>query len=425
MLTTWSRLMLMAGTPSGRTMGEREGYHCVSLLRPRNPPMRIIASALPGAALAAVALAATAATPPAAGTAETSPMADNPFAQPSTLPFQMPPFARIHDSDYLPAFAAALHEQLAEVAAIAHNPQPPTFENTVVALERSGQMRVRIEPVFSNLNTCNTDPQMQKIDTEMAPKLTAQNDAIFLDAALWARIDQLYQQRATAHLDPESLQLLSRYHTLFVRAGARLAPAQQAQLKELNKQISSLTTRFRQNVLKATADGAVAVASAAELDGLSSEDIGAAAQAAAARGLKGKWLITLQNNTNQAVLAQLKNRPLRERIYRASISRALSGASDNRPVVAQLVKLRAERATLLGYPRHAAYVLADESAGTPQAVRDMIGQVAPAAGGGEQDGQGRPRRSGRGAGRGGRDAEAHRRPGGRRRHRDLPAAAVG
>ena len=341
--------------------------------------MRIIASALPGAALAAVALAATAATPPAAGTAETSPMADNPFAQPSTLPFQMPPFDRIHDSDYLPAFAAALHEQLAEVAAIAHNPQPPTFENTVVALERSGQMRVRIEPVFSNLNTCNTDPQMQKIDTEMAPKLTAQNDAIFLDAALWARIDQLYQQRATAHLDPESLQLLSRYHTLFVRAGARLAPAQQAQLKELNKQISSLTTRFRQNVLKATADGAVAVASAAELDGLSSEDIGAAAQAAAARGLKGKWLITLQNTTNQAVLAQLKNRPLRERIYRASISRALSGASDNRPVVAQLVKLRAERATLLGYPSHAAYVLADESAGTPQAVRDMIGQVAPAA----------------------------------------------
>jgi peptidyl-dipeptidase Dcp len=341
--------------------------------------MRIMASALPGAALAAVALAANAATPPAAGTAGTSPMADNPFAQPSTLPFQMPPFDRIHDSDYLPAFAAALHEQLAEVAAIAHNPQPPTFENTVVALERSGQMRVRIEPVFSNLNTCNTDPQMQKIDTEMAPKLTAQNDAIFLDAALWARIDQLYQQRATAHLDPESLQLLSRYHTLFVRAGARLAPAQQAQLKELNKQISSLTTRFRQNVLKATADGAVVVASAAELDGLSSEEIGAAAQAAAARGLKGKWLITLQNTTNQAVLAQLKNRPLRERIYRASISRALSGASDNRPVVAQLVKLRAERATLLGYPSHAAYVLADESAGTPQAVRDMIGQVAPAA----------------------------------------------
>jgi peptidyl-dipeptidase Dcp len=341
--------------------------------------MRIIASALPGAALAAMALANSAATAPAAGTARTSPMADNPFAQPSTLAFQMPPFDRIHDSDYLPAFAAALHEQLAEVAAIAHNPQPATFENTVVALERSGQMRVRIEPVFSNLNACNTDPQMQRIDTEMAPKLTAQDDAIFLDAALWARIDRLYQQRADLRLDPESLELLTRYHTLFVRAGARLAPAQQARLKELNKQISSLTTRFRQNVLKATADGAVVVDSAAELDGLPAGEIGAAAQAAAARGLKGKWLITLQNTTNQAVLAQLKNRPLRERIYRASIGRALSGATDNRPVVAQLVKLRAERAVLLGYPSHAAYVLADESAGTPQAVRDMIGQVAPAA----------------------------------------------
>jgi peptidyl-dipeptidase Dcp len=273
--------------------------------------MRIIAAALPGAALAAMALAATAATDPAAGTARTSPMADNPFAQPSTLPFQMPPFDRIHDSDYLPAFAAALQQQLAEVTAIAHNPQPPTFENTVVALERSGQMRVRIEPVFSNLNTCNTDPQMQKVDTEMAPKLTAQDDAIFLDAALWARVERLYQQRASAQLDPESLELLTRYHTLFVRAGARLPAAQQTQLKELNKQISSLTTRFRQNVLKATADGAVVVDSAAELDGLSSEDIGAAAQAAAGRGLQGKWLITLQNTTNQAVLAQLKNRALR------------------------------------------------------------------------------------------------------------------
>ncbi len=342
--------------------------------------MRIVVSILlSAAALGAVALAATPAAAPAAGTARTSAMADNPFMQPSTLPFQMPPFDRIRDSDYLPAFAAALHAQLEEVAAIAHNSQPATFANTVVALERSGQLRARVEPVFSNLNTCNTDPQMQQVDTEMAPRLTAQDDAIFLDAALWARVDALYRQRASLHLDPESLQLLTRYHTLFVRAGARLPPAQQAHLKELNKQISSLTTRFRQNVLKATADGAVVVDSAAELDGLSPEQIGAAAQAAAARGLQGKWLITLQNTTNQPVLAQLTQRALRERIYKASISRGLSGATDNRPVIAQIVKLRAERAVLLGYPSHAAYVLADESAATPQAVRDMIGQVAPAA----------------------------------------------
>jgi peptidyl-dipeptidase Dcp len=341
--------------------------------------MRINAPALLGAAVATAALAATAAAAPAAGTARNSLMADNPFAQPSTLPFQMPPFDRIRDGDYLPAFGAGLAEQLAEVSAIAHNPQPPTFENTVVALERSGQLRARVESVFSNLNSCNTDPQMQRIDTEMAPKLAAQNDAIFLDAALWARVDALYRQRASLHLDPESLQLLTRYHTLFVRAGARLPPAQQARLKELNKEISSLTTRIRQNVLKATADGAVRVNDVAELDGLSPEQIGAAAQAAAARGLQGKWLITLQNTTNQEVLSQLTHRALRERIYKASIGRGLGGATDNRPAIAQLVKLRAERAALLGYPSHAAYVLADQSAGTPQAVRDMIAQVAPAA----------------------------------------------
>ena len=328
--------------------------------------------------LAVLAVLTTSTLAAAAGAKDPA-MADNPFAQPSTLPFGMPPFAHIHDSDYLPAFAAGLREQLQEIAAIAHNPQPPTFENTIVALERSGQLRARVEVTFANLNNCNTDPQMQKIDTEMAPKLSAQNDAIFLDAALWARIDKLYQERDSLHLDPESMQLLSRYHTLFVRAGARLVPRDQARLREINQQIASLTTRFGQSVLQATADGAVVVDNVAELDGMSAPQISAAAAAAAQRGLKGKWLITLQNTTNQPVLAQLTHRKLRERIYKASINRALSGSTDNRPVVAQIVKLRAERATLLGYPSHAAYVLADESAGTPQAVRDMIGQVAPAA----------------------------------------------
>lgn len=146
-------------------------------------------------------------------------MADNPFAQPSTLPFQLPPFDRIHDDDYLPAFEAGMAEQLREVAAIAHSPAPATFDNTIVALERSGQLLRRVDSVFSRLNACNTDPQMQKIDTQMAPRLTAQEDAIHLDPALWARVDGLYQRRATLHLDPEQLQLLQRYHTEFVRAG--------------------------------------------------------------------------------------------------------------------------------------------------------------------------------------------------------------
>ena len=312
--------------------------------------------------------------------AGTTPMAaDNPFVRPSPLPFEMPPFDRIHDADYAPAFETGMREQLQEVAAIAHSAQPPSFENTIVALERSGRVLDRVASVFYNLNSCNTDPQMQKVDTELAPKLAAHNDAIFLDAALWARVAALYDKRASLNLDPESLQLLRRYHTQFVRAGSRLSAPEQKRLRAINEEISTLTTRFRQNVLKATADGAVVVEKASDLDGLTPVQIGAAAQAAADRGLKDKWVIALQNTTNQPLLASLTNRELRERIYRASVGRGLSGATDNRGIIAQLVKLRAERSKLLGYPDHAAYVLEDESAGNPKAVADMIRQVAPAA----------------------------------------------
>ena len=338
--------------------------------------MRIIRWGASITVLATITLAAG--TAPAASP-RTAAMVDNPFTAPSKLALQLPPFDRIRDSDYRPAFEAGMAEQLREVAAIAHSDEPPTFANTIVALERSGQLLDRVETTFSNLNACNTNPEMQRIDTEMAPRLTAQRDAIHLNPALWTRVDALYEQRARLKLDPESLQLLTRYHTIFVRAGARLTPDQQARLKDLNKQIASLTTRFKQNLLKATADGAVVVGDVAQLDGLPSEQIGAAAQAASARGLSGRWLITLQNTTNQPVLAHLNNRPLRERIYKASIARGLGGSTDNTAVIAELVRLRAERAGLLGYADHAAYQLADESAGTPTAVRDMISQVAPAA----------------------------------------------
>jgi peptidyl-dipeptidase Dcp len=312
-----------------------------------------------------------------AGTTSMAP--DNPFARVSTLAFEMPPFDRIHDADYAPAFEAGMREQLEEVARIAHDPKPATFENTIVALERSGRLLDRVATVFFNLNACNTDPKMEEVDTAMAPKLAAHHDAIFLDAALWARVDALYARRTSLKLDPESLQLLSRYHTQFVRAGAQLSGADQKRLRAINEEVSTLTTRFRQNVLKATADGAVVVDQVGDLDGLTPVQIGAAARAAADRGLAGKWVITLQNTTNQPMLASLTNRDLRERIYRASVGRGLSGATDNREVIAQLVKLRAERARLLGYPDHAAYVLEDESAGNPAAVADMIRQVAPAA----------------------------------------------
>jgi peptidyl-dipeptidase Dcp len=312
--------------------------------------------------------------------AGTTPMAaDNPFAHPSPLPFELPPFDKIRDADYEPAFEAGMREQLKEVAAIAHNPHAATFDNTIVALERSGRLLDRVGTVFFNLNSCNTDPRMQEIDTAMAPRLAAHNDAIFLDAALWARVDRLYARRESLKLDPESLQLLTRYHTQFVRAGAQLSAPDQKRLRAINEEISTLTTRFRQNVLKATADGAVVVDKVADLEGLTPVQIGAAAQAAADRGLKDKWVIALQNTTNQPLLASLTHRDLRERIYRASVERGLTGATENRELIAQVVKLRAERAKLLGYPDHAAYVLEDESAGNPQAVADMIRQVAPAA----------------------------------------------
>jgi peptidyl-dipeptidase Dcp len=306
-------------------------------------------------------------------------MADNPLFKPSPLPYEFPPFDKIHDADYVPAFEAGMRQQLQEVAAIAHNPRPPDFENTIVALERSGRLLDRTGTIFFNLNSSNTDDEMDKIETQMAPKLAAHQDAIYLDPALFARVDALYQRRAQLKLDPESLQLLERYHTQFVRAGAKLSDTDKARLRSLNEQLSSLTTQFKQNVLKATADGAVVVDTVAELDGLTPEQIGSAAQAAQTRGLKGKWVITLQNTTGQPALARLTNRAVRERLYKASVSRGLSGPTANTGLVAQMVKLRAERAALLGYPSHAAYELEDESAANPAAVHAMLTQLAPAA----------------------------------------------
>ena len=202
--------------------------------------------------------------------------ADNPFARPSPLPFELPPFDKIRDADYSPAFEAGMREQLQEVAAIAHDPQPASFENTIVALERSGRLLDRVASVFYNLNSCNTDSEMQQVDTDLAPKIAAHNDAIFLDAALWARVGALYERRASLNLDAESLQLLTRYHTQFVRAGAKLSAQEQKRLRAINEEISTLTTRFRQNVLKATADGAVVVDKVSDLDGLTPVQIGAA-----------------------------------------------------------------------------------------------------------------------------------------------------
>jgi len=336
--------------------------------------------ATPAAPAATAAKASTTEkTSAAAAPAAPSAAAGNPFLAPSPLPLQMPPFDRIHDADYLPAYEAGMAEHLKEVEAIAKNPEPPTFENTLVALEKSGRLLDRVGRTFSNLNATNGNPEMQKVETQMAPRLSAHRDAVFLNPALFARVDALYQKRAQLGLDPESVQLLERYETNFVRAGAKLSDADKEKLKKLNQELSSLTTKFRQNVLKATKESAVVVDDVKELDGLSKQQMGAAAQAAKARGLEGKWVIALQNTTIQPPLEQMKNRELRERVFKASASRATGGDADNTGIVARVVTLRLEKAALFGAPNWAAYTLADETAGTPAAVNDMLGKLAPAA----------------------------------------------
>ncbi|CAN5425525.1 M3 family metallopeptidase [soil metagenome] len=305
--------------------------------------------------------------------------ASNPLLQPSTLAYHLPPFDKIKDADFRPAFDAGMVEQRKEVDAIAHDPATPTFENTIVAIERSGRTLARAAKAFFNLNVSIGGPAMEAIESEMAPRLAAHQDAIALDAALFARIDAVYGRRATLGLDRESAQLLDRYEKQFVRAGARLSDADKATLKQVNQELSTLTTQFRQSVLKSTKDGALVIGDAAELEGLSGEQIGAASEAAKARGLAGKWVLTLRNTTLQPALAQLTHRDVRERLFQASVTRSIGGDADTTKLVSQIVLLRAKQAALLGYPSYASYALAEETAGTPEAVFAIFGKLVPAA----------------------------------------------
>src|SRR5260221_1859772 len=241
-----------------------------------------------GTSPAPAVFAAAAAAPPALA-------ADNPFAAPSTLPYGLPPFDHIRDGDYMPAYRAGMAQQLAEVAAIVSSPDPPTFDNTVLALERSGRLLDRAKKAFVNLNASNGDEAMRKLETELAPLLAAHEDAIDLNPKLFARLDQLYGERAQLLLDSESFQLLMRQHKGMVRAGAKMPEAAKVRLRAYNAEISTLMAQFRQQLLKANADGAVIVEQAADLDGLAAAESSAAADAATVPGLKGQWLLALAN----------------------------------------------------------------------------------------------------------------------------------
>ncbi|MFE0019549.1 M3 family metallopeptidase [Amycolatopsis sp. NPDC059021] len=305
---------------------------------------------------------------------------DNPFATASELPYALPPFDRIADEHYRPAFEEGLAEHTAEIAAIAGNPDEPTFENTIVALERAGELLNRVSSVFYNLAGSNATDEIQAIQAEMAPKLAAHADAIHLDPRLFARINALYERRDDLGLDAESLRLLERRHTDFTRAGAGLPAAEQARLRELNEQLSTLQTRFQQHLLKDTNELAVVIDDVAELAGLGEGAIATAAEAATARGEDGKYVLNLTLPTAQAALESLENRAVRERIFTASVSRGNRGNEfDNNALVAELVRLRAEKAALLGYPNHAAYIIADETAKTAEAAVGLLERLAPVA----------------------------------------------
>jgi len=306
--------------------------------------------------------------------------AANPFSKASTLPFETPDFNKIENSDFQPAIEEGMKLQRAEVEKIANDPAIPTFENTIVAMEKTGAMLNRVMAVFELLAGADTNPTLQKVQEVEAPKLAAHQDAIFLNPKLFARIQKLYDQRATLKLDPESARLLEYDYQQFVHNGAKLSSADKAKLKHYNEQISTLSAQFQNKLLAADKAGALVVNSAAELKGLSPGEIDAAAQDAKARGLKGKWVIPLQNTTQQPALGSLDDRDVRHELFEHSWTRAEKGdANDTRATIEEMAYLRAQKAKLLGFDTYAAWKLENQMAKTSSAVMNFLDQLAPPA----------------------------------------------
>lgn len=302
-----------------------------------------------------------------------------PFDVPSTLPYALPPFGDVRLEHYRPAFEAGMAEQRAEVEAIATDPHAPTVENTLIALERSGQLLTRVSHVFFTLSSADSTPELHDLEAEVSPLLAAHRDAITLDSRLYARVQSVLDGAAAAGLEGEALRLVERTHAEMTLAGAGLDDAGKERLTAINQELSTLTTTFERNLLEDTNDSAVHVTDEAELEGLDDGAKSAAAGSAADRGLEG-WLITLPLYTGHPWLPSLANRDLRERIMRASLARGRRGNQyDNREVLLRIVRLRAERAELLGYPNHAAVVTADETAKTPEAVDGLLSSLVGAA----------------------------------------------
>ncbi|MGA8540414.1 MAG: peptidyl-dipeptidase Dcp [Terriglobales bacterium] len=312
-----------------------------------------------------------------AATADFGP--SNPFYAPSTLPFEAPPFDKIKDEDYQPAIEAGMAQQKVEIQEIADNPAAATFDNTVVAMEKTGLLLDRVYAVFNGVTGANTNPFLQNVETIEAPKLAAHRDFIYLNTKLFARVATIYRDRATLKLDPESLKLVEYTYDQFVHAGANLSEADKTELRKLNEEISTLSNAFNTKLLAATKEGAYITTDKSALAGLSEARIAATAQAAKGRKVEG-FLIPLQNTTQQPDLVSLSNRATRQAIFEHSWNRAERGdANDTRDTIAHLAQLRARKAKLLGYPSYAAWKLEDQMAKTPERALQFMDAIVPAA----------------------------------------------
>lgn len=305
--------------------------------------------------------------------------ADNAFAAPSSLPFHSPAFDRIRLEHYQPAFTAGMKLQLAEMEAIATQKEAPTFENTIVAIEKSGALLTRVRNVFSNMTSAEKSKDLQNIETELAPLQAVHSDNILLNHRLFARVETLYEARNTLGLNEEQREVLKQHYESFVRAGAKLDEGQQARIRVLNEQLSKLETKFEENLLAITEERSVFIDNVVELDGMNEAAVKAAAEGAEKRGKAGKYLLEITNTTRVPLLTTLNNRKTRQRIWEASAYRGLGrdGGIDNRPLILEIAQLRAERAKLLGFPNHAAYKLQNQMAETPDAARKMLDDLVP------------------------------------------------
>ena len=303
----------------------------------------------------------------------------NPFVLESTLDYQLPPFSEIRDEHYLPAFDLGCEDHLREIEEILSN-EEVSFENTLVAMEKSGQLLTRMLHVFYNKSSSDRNPTIDSIEGVIAPKLSAHNDAIKLNPRLFARIEKLFNEKSTLKLDAESLWLIEKYYRDFVHAGAKLSEAQRETLKEYNERLSSLESKFDQNNIAEANRLSIFVEDVSELEGLSESEIAAAAEGAKERGQEGKFLVKMVNYSGHPMLASLVNVELRKKIMQASLSKcSVGGEFDNRELVLEITTLRAKRAKLLGFKNHAEYVLSEQTAKAPERAHEMLRKIAPAA----------------------------------------------